>query len=353
VFTAACEALERGELAMAALHSDTLAARFPGSAEAAVLSTFVERRAGRGTEPWLESLLGSWESCGRPTGFCFLKGQSWNALVDEAMVTGTAGDALVEYFSDNTGILGRTWLLTEPAMLLEEAVEQLSRPGELLARLSTAGQLASVKRDPELKERAQALIVPLHQELAAAHPTTFELAALPVIDDVVRVGRIEPEHVENLSALLQLDARQELTGLLYRGLLRQRGAQSAQARRLAFLDVALILPDPAFTLWCRARDASVKSPQLLELLKELGQREAASVWAMRRVVGLELLKVVAESEGHTDTAESLGGLLDELRRLLDEPSRFDPDWPIEPLRCELSDALATDELGVLSRCAFP
>lgn len=351
-FFEACQALERGELALASLRSDALNAELPDAAEAQVLTALVERRAQRGYEPWIESLLSSWEACGRPTGFSFLKGRSWDDELEEAVVAGTAGEAFGNFFSEHTGVIGRKWMLTSPAELLEEAQAQLEQPMDLLVQLVTAGQLATVRRDPELREQAQALIEPLHRKIAVMNPGTFELAALPVVDEISKLGHLDAEHVQQLCDLLAYDGHVELERVLYKSLVTRLGVITAHERRLAFLDVGMIMPDPAFTIHCRAREA-LPTPALLELIEQLGERDAKAAWVSRRILGLELLKLGAQRTGRHSRVDEISGMLLAARRLTDEPNRFDLDWPIEPLQCELSDALAEDELGLLTRCVFP
>jgi hypothetical protein len=350
-FTNACRAIEQGELALALMHSDALTKEHSGCAEAAVLSTFIHRRADHTGEGWLESLLSSWESCDRPTSFTFLVGAS---LDDElnALAEGTdPAGAIVALLTESSGVALKLWMLNKPSVLLEGAMAQLARPTDTLGRLFAAGQLAAAQRDPAVRGRAAEIRTRVLGEIAAANPSTFELSALPVIDEIERGERLSPVHVRRLLEALSLDVRVELAGRLYADLVKQRRAATGLTKRLAWLDAVTVLPDPAFTIWRYAKDAE-KTPDLLRLAEQLGARDAASLIVMRRVIGLELLRMAA-SPADTVAHEALSVRLASTRQLMREENRFDPDWPLDPVLADVTDALARDEIGLLTRCLFP
>jgi len=334
------------------MHGDALRAERPGSAEAVVLNAFIHRRAERADERWLESLLSSWEFCGRPKNFTFLAGVSLddelNALADSADPVAAIGAAII----DHAGIALRLWTVNSPAVLLDGARAQLARPADTLGRLFTMAQLSWAERDPGLRGHAAGLRVPLLRELADANPTTFELSTLPILDEVKRGERLQHDHAGRLLAALEMDTRPDLAAHLYAELLRQRAAQSAIEHRLAWLDTMSILPDASFTVW-RYLKAAEKAADLIRLARELGAREAASRMVMRRIVGLELQRLAASWADDSGELGAVNAALGQTRRLLRHERGFDPDWPIAPLSIEVTDAIVRDEIELLTRCAFP
>lgn len=113
----------------------------------------------------------------------------------------------------------------------------------------------------------------------------------------------------------------------------------------------VLLPNPFFALTLRWRATPQNTRTMLRpVLRDCAGIGLRMTTAAHRLFALVLLQ---EIEAPGDDGASHAGELAYLRRIIGEENRFDPYWPVEPLRVQYLDALARDEVGLHARCAFP